>query len=271
MANKLALSLAALVLLAACEGADPYGPDFNRGVWAGQSINPPSGLLSAQQGPLVGRTVTNTRGPSPLVIDYVLVDPSTGTANYAVVATKQSRDYVIIPVSALRQSPTAITVDASEYTMTNLPHVQVAELERRYPHTILTAAPSSAPAVGALPPVAAVPSLPPATLPPVSPSVEALQLYHRGSVAGMPVYGSDGQPIGTVDAVSVTPATGAIQYLIISNPSWGFNNMIVVPASSAQMAGDRIVLAGSTMSWLQSTRYSNDQVHQTFGSLGTVN
>jgi hypothetical protein len=260
MISRIALVFAAAVTLAACASHSPGGPDFDTGMWGGQPIHPPAGLLTAKQGDLVGRTVNDPYGPSPLVVDYVLVDPNNGQARYAVLSTRKYDRYVIVPVSAMAISPYSVTVNANEGELDDLPHMSLAELQHRYPQTVLTPAPPGALGTAAALPPAPVP-------PPATPPSEPLRLVRSGSVAGEPVVDSFGRPIGRVDAVAAVPSTGEVRYVIVSSPSFGPDSYVVAPASSAHTSGGEVVLAGSSTSWMQAPRYRSEQLRQSFGML----
>jgi hypothetical protein len=247
----------------------PGAPNFSNRVWLGESIDPPPGFLTSQQGALIGRTVNNSMGSSPLTIDFVLVDPATGAPGYAVVSNRLTSGYIVIPVSALRISPGEIWIDARDDALMSLPRVtSLAELERRFPRTIVTSQAVIPPAtiVTVPPPVAvAATSLPPT--PPVGP----LQIARAGSVVGFPVVDSYSRPVGSVDSVAVVPSSGEVQYAIVASPAFGADSYIAVPATSAHLEGGRVVLAGSAASWMQSPRYRADQIQQALGTVGALN
>jgi hypothetical protein len=239
----------------AFQGSPPI--DYQRGVWGTQPIMPPPGLALVRQGNLIGRTVEDGFGNGLGWVEYLLVEPATAEARYAVAASNRFGDYVAIPLSAARVTPTSLVVDANERTLVLAPKFTVAELERRYPRTAVVPA-----TMAPLPPVAGGP------LPPVG---EPLQLVRRGSVVGYPVVDSIGHPVGTVEAVAAVPATGEVRYAVISGPSIGFGQYIVVPAATTSAAAGRVTLIGPPTSWATAPRYRGDQVQQNFGALGTVN
>lgn len=230
--------------------------DYDRGVWGTQPMTPPVGLVLVRQGNLIGRPVEDANGNTIGRIEYLLIEPATAEARYAVAASNRFTDYVAIPLSAGRASPDALVVDASERTLVLAPKFTLAELDRRYPRSsVIPAAP--------LPPVASA-----APLPPVA---EPLQLVRRGSVVGYPVVDSAGHPVGTVEAVAAVPATGDVRYAVIAGPSIGFGQYIVVPAATTSASAGRVVLIGPPTQWTTAPRYRGDQVQQQFGTLGTVN
>jgi hypothetical protein len=238
--------------------------DLARGLWGTQSITPPIGLVTVREGNLIGRTI-DADGVPYLTVEYLLVDPNTGDARYAVSTSNEFGDYLLVPLSALRITPWAVSLDATPRTLRTMPKFSAGDLEHRYPRTAL-AVPIAAP-----PPIAAVSVLPPAAVtaaPPPHP--EALQLTRRGSVVGYPVFDSYGQPIGTVDAVAAVAITGEVHYVIVAGPSFGVGNYIVVPATSARLAGERVMLVGGLANWTQAPRYRSEQVPQVFGALGTA-
>lgn len=258
-ASRIALFVAMSLGLAACMATSPNGPNFDRGVWGAQTIKPPPGLLTAKQGALIGRTITNRYGPSPLVIDYVLVDPSNGDPRYGVVSSHEFDNYVAIPVSALKISPNSITVSATGDELSDLPHYSLNRLMDQYPRTVLTPVPAPPPAsAAAAPPSVATTTLPPG--PSAASGSEPVQLVHSGSIVGYPVVDSTGQSIGTVNAVAVAPKTGEVRYIVVSSQSFGSGSYIVVPATSAQSSDGRVVLSGSASSWAQAPRYGGDQL-----------
>lgn len=283
MIHKYSISLVAALMVAGCVG-EPNGPvrtdttksvayqpgvqqiDLTRGVWGTQSIDPPPGLVMVRQGDLIGRTVNDSSGTGVLTVDYLLVDPTTGDARYAVTSGNRMGDYLVIPLSALRITPYAVSVDASDRTLSTMPRLSGNELERRYPRTTLTGATAPFGTATGFPSTAVS-----SPMWPVSPNAEQLQLVHRGSVIGYPVVDSFGQRVGTVDTVAVRPSTGEVRYAIVSGVSFGPGNYIAVPAESAQTTGGRVIVAGSLANWDQAPRYRSEQVQQTFGVLGNVN
>jgi hypothetical protein len=272
------VSLTVLPLLAACVPPDDGSVrtyttpstafqgqtqiDYNRGVWGTQPITPPAGLVMVRQGDIVGRNIEDQNGNPMAWIEYLLVDPATGDARYAVASSNRFPDYVAVPLSAVRITSTSVLIDSGERTLALAPKMTLAELDRRYPRTVIT----TQTRVG-LPPVAVAPALPPAPMQ----VVEPLQLVRRGSVVGMPVVDASGQPVGHVDAVSAVPATGEVRYAVIAGPTLGLGQYIVVPAASTTATGGRVVLGGAPGSWFQAPRYRGDQVQVTYGALGTVN
>jgi hypothetical protein len=288
MIQKYSLSLLAALLATGCVG-DPNGPvrtdttksvayqggvqqiDLTRGVWGTQSIDPPPGLVTVRQGDLIGRTVNDSSGTGVLAVEYLLVDPATGDARYAVTSSNQFGDYLLVPLSALRITPYAVSVDTTARTLAIMPRISGAALERRFPRTTLTGTIAPVGAMAGFPPAgfAPVPGVAPNW--PVSPNAEQLQLVHRGSVVGYLVFDSFGQPVGTVDTVAARPGSGEVRYAIVSGPSFGPGYFIAVPAANAQTANGRVVITGSLANWDQAPRYHGDQIQQTFGVLGNVN
>jgi sporulation protein YlmC with PRC-barrel domain len=244
----------------AFQGRSPM--DHDRGIWGAQSVTPPAGLVLVRQGSLVGRNIEDNAGNPLAWIEYLLVDPATNDAHYAVVSSNRFANYVAVPLSAMRLTPTAVTFDGNERNLLLAPKYTVAELDRRYSRT------TAYPAATGLPPV-----LPMASLPSMQPQPfsEPLQLMRRGSVVGMSVIDSVGQPVGHVDAVATNPATGEVRYAVISGPTLGIGQYIVVPAGSTSTANGRVMLVGAPGSWAQAPRYRGDQVQSTFGSLGVIN
>ena len=238
----------------AFQGSPPI--DYQRGVWGTQPLTPPPGLALVRQGNLIGRTVQDGFGTGLGWVEYLLVEPATAEARYAVAASNRFGDYVAIPLSAARVTPTALVIDANQRTLALAPKFTIAELEQRYPRTAVAPLPVA-------PPVAST-----APLPPVA---EPLQLVRRGSVVGYPVVDSVGHPVGTVEAVAAVPATGEVRYAVISGPSIGFGQYIVVPAATTSATAGRVTLIGPPTSWATAPRYRGDQVQQNFGALGTVN
>lgn len=269
--SRTALFGVASLVLAACVATSPNGPNFDQGVWGTQTIKPAIGLLTAHQGPLIGRTITNQYGPSPLGIRYTLVDPSNGDARYGVVSKRGDSDYVPIPVSALNTSPSAITVTATDDELSKLPHYSLDRLLEKYPRTVLTPvqAPPAANVPGAAPTGVATTALPPSpsqgaasALPPgpsASSGSDAVKLVHSGGMVGYPVVDSSGQSIGTVNAVAVAPKTGEVRYIVVSSQNFGRGSYIVVPASSAQSSDGRVVVSGSAASWAQAPQHEDNQ------------
>jgi hypothetical protein len=238
--------------------------DDDRGIWGAQSITPSAGLVLVRQGSLVGRNIEDNAGNPLAWIEYLLIDPATNDARYAVVSSNRFPNYVAVPLSAMRLTPTAVVLDGNERSLLLAPKHTLAELDRHYSRIAATGHPTAT----GLPPV-----LPMAGLPPVQSQqfTEPLQLMRRGSVVGMSVVDSVGQPVGHVDAVATNPATGEVRYAVISGPTLGIGQYIVVPAASTSTANGRVMLVGSPGIWAQAPRYRGDQVQSTFGSLGTFN
>jgi len=116
--------------------------------------------------------------------------------------------------------------------------------------------------------VAVRPSIP-GPIPPVAPAIAptpALQLRRAGSVVGFPVVDPVGQPVGTVQAVAVVRETGEVRDLVIASPSFGPGYYISVPAENAQSTGDRVILNGPMVSWMQAPRYAAPQISEMYGS-----
>jgi sporulation protein YlmC with PRC-barrel domain len=265
MLGKFVLVTALSLLAAACVAPEPYDSssttrlDLDRGMWGTQPLTPPAGLATVRQSDLTGRKITQPNMAPLATIDWVLVDPASGQVRYAVAHRSDYSDYFLVPISAMQITPTTIMVDATDRQFTSLPRMSMAELNTRYPERALAA-------VAPLPPAAVI--APPAAAP--APPVEPLQLTRRGSVVGWPVVDAAGQPVGTVEAVSVVPATGEVRYAIISGPSMGLGYYIAIPASNIQAAGGRVVLTSAQPNWAQAPRYTGDQVQQIYGRLGTV-
>ena len=261
--------------------------DFVHEIWGTQSFTPPPGLVTVRQGDLIGRNIQDASGTPVMVVQYLLVDPATGEARYAVASSSDFGDFVAVPVSALQITPSAVSVDITLRQLRRVPRYSLASLESRYPLTTLTtvttvSTTATAPAMTPLPPVTApvvvtaptVVAAPtvvtttttaPSTLP-----AEPLELAHRGSVVGYPVIDSFGQSVGVIDAVAAVPATGEVRYAIISGPTFGPGYFIAAPAARTSMSDGRVVLAGSLATWSQAPRYRGDQIQQSFGALGNV-
>jgi len=101
-------------------------------------------------------------------------------------------------------------------------------------------------------------------MPPTAAPTPALQLRRAGSVVGFPVFDPVGQPVGTVQAVAVVRGTGEVRDLIIASPSFGPGYYINVPAENAQSTGDRVILNGPMVSWMQAPRYAAPQISQMY-------
>jgi len=104
-------------------------------------------------------------------------------------------------------------------------------------------------------------------IPPAPPApVPALLLRNTGSVVGFPVIDSVGQPVGTVQAVAAERGSGEVRYLIIASPNFGFGYYISVPATSAQAAGNHVVLNAPAVAWMQAPRYASAQISAMYGA-----
>ena len=258
--------------------------DFSREIWGTQSFTPPAGLVTVRQGDLIGRNIDDAAGTPVMLIEYLLVDPATGDARYAVASSSEFGDYVAVPLSALRVTPSSVSVVATLRQLRRMPRYSLAALESRYPPTTLTtvttvSTTAMAPAVAPLPSVRVVTTPTVVTAPAVMPAPptavsanppEPLELAHRGIVVGYPVVDSFGQPVGVIDAVAAVPATGEVRYAIISGPTFGPGYFIAAPAASTSLSAGRVVLAGSLATWTQVPRYRGEQIQQSFGVLGNV-
>lgn len=254
MLTRIGLCLLACLVVAACAMPDQRsGPDLSQGMWDGESIVPPTGLATSRQSDLVGRAVTGANGAKLAIIDYVLVDPTSGSPRYAVASSNQSAEYAVIPMSALQVKGSSVWFAANDLTLARLPHYTLSELGQRYPATQATAS-------SILPPAAALPH---AALSPLPGDGEPLTLAHQGSVVGYPVIDPLGSTIGSVDAVAAVPTTGEVRYVIISGPNLGLGNYIAAPASVARLSGDRLVLTEAPSAL---PRYRSEQLSQSFGT-----
>ena len=266
MGTSVLLALA----LAACAAGAPNQPDFQQGMWDGETLVPPAGLLTAYQGDLIGRRVDNTAGPTPLAVSATIVDPVQAQPHYVILSGAPSSPAVIMPINALTIGPTAIHITATDYTLATLPQFpNLAVLERHYPRTVITAvAPAPAPAVvvaaGALPPVLPQPAV-------GAVAVGApLQFMRMGSVVGMQVIDSAGVPVGTVTAVAIVPNTGEVRYAIVTGPNFGPGLYVAVPAAQASASAGQVVISGSINQWLQAPRYRGDQLAPAVGAVGVL-
>ena len=253
--------------LAACTVPVPNQPDFNTGLWNGESIAPPAGMLTAYQGPLIGRRVDNAAGATPFTVVATIVEPTAGRPRYVVLQGPLSPYLVIVPINALLISPTAIQLTATDYTLRTLPNYPSLEaVQSQYPRTVITAVvqPPPAPTPGLLPPV-----LPP----PVTGSPTAggpLEFARSGSVVGMSAVDQTGAPVGEVAAVAVVPTTGEVRYAILAGPDFGPGYYVAVPAGQAISSQGRVVLSGTLQQWLQAPRYRGDQLPPAIGAIGTL-
>jgi hypothetical protein len=258
MLAKSALVVLAGLFLLGCQSDTP-GLDLSRGTWSGQSLTPPSYLVRVDRPDLVGRPI-NAGQSSAMTVQYVLADPMSGQPQYvAASSNSEPGNYVILPYAQLSPAGNQLGVNTTPYTLAMLPHMTTVELER-YPLAAPppTAALTLVPAVSGLPPVAQ--PLPPAALPP-------LALVRRGSVVGMPVVDSLGQPIGQVEALATMPGTGEVRYAVISGPAFGIGNYIAVPSTSTQLVAGRVVVANTLGNLTQMPRYRGEELPQTLGAL----
>ncbi|HEY1722535.1 MAG TPA: PRC-barrel domain-containing protein [Magnetospirillaceae bacterium] len=254
--------------MAACTTAVPNQPDFQQGMWDGETLVPPAGLLTAYQGDLIGRRVDNTAGPTPLAIAATIVDPVQAQPRYVILSGAPSAAVVIVPVNALTIGPTTARITATDYTLATLPQFPtLAALEHHYPRTVITAVappPAPAPVVGMLPPVSPAPA--PGPIIPGAP----LQFARFGSVVGMAVIDSAGTPMGQVSAVAIVPATGEVRFAIVTGPAFGPGYYVAVPATQAQMNAGQVVVSGTETQWLQAPRYRGDQLSLAVGAVGVL-
>jgi len=286
MTYKATLAIAASLLAAACTYPQSSGPvhtdttpsvafqpgenklDLAHGTWGTQPITPPSGLVTVRDTNLIGRTVEAAGGTPFLTVKDLLVEPTTGDARYAVTTANAFGDYLVVPLSVMQITPTAVRVDATAETLKRMPRFTAAELESRYPRTALRSA-------VVLPPPAefatAIPPLTPSPLPAVQPAGRPLELVRSGSVVRYPVIDSDGRSVGVVEAVSAEPATGEVRYAIISGPRFGRGYYIAVPAGNMRLAGSQVVLNAPLAAWLQEPRYRDDQLEQRYGAPRSLN
>jgi sporulation protein YlmC with PRC-barrel domain len=254
--------------LAGCVAAVPNQPDFNTGMWDGETVLPASGMLTAYQGPLIGRRVDNTAGATPLAVVATIVEPSAAHPQYVVLRGPNSPYLVIVPINALVISPSAISLTATDYTLRTLPNYPSLEaVQAQYPRTVITAvAPPPAPT--------ASPGLLPAVLPPPvagSPTVGGpLQFARAGSVVGLPVVDQAGTPVGQVTAVAVVPTTGEVRYAIVAGPNIGPGYYLAVPAAQAVSSQGEVVVSGTAQQWFQSTHYRGDQLPPAIGAIGVL-
>lgn len=262
--SKLAPVAVLALALAACAAPVPNQPDFSAGMWDGQAIAPPAGMLTAYQGDLIGRRVDNTVGATPLTVVATIVEPSTGHPRYAVLQGPNSSYDVIVPLTALVITPTSIQLTATDYTLRTLPNYpSLQALQTQYPRTVLTPV-AQAPVPSLLPPV-----LPP----PVAgaPAVGGpLQFARAGSIVGEPVVDQAGAPVGQVTAVAVVPTTGEVRYAIVAGPDFGPGYYVAVPAAQAVNSSGQVVLSGTLQQWLQAPRYRGDQLPPAIGAVGVL-
>jgi sporulation protein YlmC with PRC-barrel domain len=259
---KFAPAAVLAVGLAACVAPVPNQPDFNTGMWDGESIQPPAGLLTAFQGDLIGRRVDNSTGPTPLTVVATIVEPSTAHPRYVVLQGPNSSSDVIVPVNALNVTPAVVTITATDYSLRTLPNYpSMQAVQAQYPRTVITA-------------VAAPPA--PSLLPPVMPAPGAgavpgpLQFAHVGSIVGMTVVDQSGTPVGQVSAVAVVPSTGEVRYAIVSGPDFGPGYYVAVPAAQAVSSAGQVVISGTLQQWLQAPRYRGDQISPAIGAVGVL-
>ena len=259
MLGRSALVLLAGLGLAGCVSDTP-GLDLSSGMWGSQSIYPAQNLVRVERSDLVGRPI-NAGQALPMAVQYVLADPVALQPQYvAASSTQEPGNYVIIPYSQLHVSNQQITVDTTPRTLTQLPHMTLAEIERFGPATVAAAAPpvpAAVPVISGLPPVNQ----------PIQPAQQPLALVRRGSVVGMPVVDSLGQGVGQVEAVATTPGTGEVRYAIVSGPAFGLGNYVAIPATSTQLAGGRVVVGNTLASLTQMPRYRSEELPQTLGAL----
>ncbi len=263
---SLAPAFVLALALAACAAPVPNQPDFASGMWDGESITPPPGMLTAYQGELIGRRVDNTAGATPLTIVATIVEPNQARPRYVVLQGPNASSYVVIaPINALVVTPSTIQITATDYTLRTLPNYpSMQAVQAQYPRTVITAVvpPAPSPSMASLPPV-----LPP----PVTGSPTAggpLQFARMGSVVGLPVVDQAGTPVGQVTAVAVVPTTGEVRYAIVSGPSFGPGYYIAVPAGQAIDSSGEVVLSGTLQQWQQAPRYRGDQLPPAIGAIG---
>jgi sporulation protein YlmC with PRC-barrel domain len=238
--------------------------DLNRGMWGTQPISPPSGLVMAEQGELVGAKVYDGSGTSFGTIRRVLVDPQTGLVHYAVVSTPEvGGAYIPVPISAIELSSMKIGMAADDIRL--IQAYGMGELERRYPLASLSVPLVVGPV--ALAPVTtvvttttipAVGSAPALTVPPY-------RITQGGDWVGRAVTDPSGEVIGVVDYLLTDPVNGAVRHAAVSGGPIGRGNYVLIPAANLRMATGRLVSDQSTAALLSGPRLQQVELLQRYG------
>src|SRR5262249_3280887 len=138
MLGRSALVLLAVLALAGCVSDTP-GLNLSNGTWGNQSIYPSQNLVRANRSDLIGRPV-NAGQSYPMSVQHVLADPVTLQPQYvAASSSSEPGNLVILPYSQLRVAGQQITVDTTPKTLTQLPHMTVAEIEHFRPAVVAAA------------------------------------------------------------------------------------------------------------------------------------
>jgi hypothetical protein len=194
-----------------------------------------------------------------MTVQYVLADPASLQPQYiAASSSAEPGNYVILPFAPLNTMGPQITANTTPQTVAMLPHMTAAQIENHRLAQLPPPALAAVPVISGLPPVTQ--PLQPMTQPP-------LALVHRGSVVGMPVVDSLGQPIGQVEALATQPGTGEVRYAVITGPAFGTGNYIAVPSASTQLVAGRVVVASTLANLTQMPRYRSEELPQTLGAL----
>ena len=240
--------------------------DFNRGIWGTQSINPPNGLVMVKQGDLINRQVYDSSNTAYGTIDYLLVEPTTGNARYAVVSSSNQLGagaYIAVPLSAMELNGFYPVIGLPARSIGMVPRHNYTELSRNYPVTTL-----ALPVVWTIPPVSSTvvtttttssPTMTTSNVPTVTttyPGVTTVypagtQVYQNGTVASgsstttvvtttpmaaplatiMPVeslqLAQRGELVGRVVTDSSGAQIGAVEYVAVAPPSGEVRYLIV--------------------------------------------
>jgi hypothetical protein len=266
MLGRSAVVVLAGLLLVGCQSDTP-GLDLSSGTWNGQSLNPPSTLVRVNRGDLIGRPI-NVGQSSAMTVHYVLADPVSLQPMY-VAASSESEpgNYVILPYSQLNTIGPQITANTTPRSVSMLPHMTAVQLENYRVAQLPGPTPIAAVPVVAPAATPVISGLPPVTQPMMPMTQPPLALVRRGSVVGMPVVDSLGQPIGQIEALATQPGTGEVRYAVISGPAFGTGNYIAVPSSSTQLVNGRVVVASTLANMTQMPRYRSEELPQTLGAL----
>lgn len=238
--------------------------DLNRGVWGSQPISPPSGLVMAETGDLVGQKVYDGSGTSFGTIRRLLVDPRTGLAHYVVVSTPEvGGAYIPVPISAIELSSMKIDMAADDIRL--IQASSMGELERRYPVATL-----AVPLV--VGPVALAPTT---TVVTTTPGVAAgsgtvvtvppYRITQGGDWVGRAETDSSGELIGVVDYLLTDPAAGAVRQAAVSGGSIGRGDYVLIPAANLRMATGRLISDQSKAAVLSAPRLQQAELLQRYG------
>jgi hypothetical protein len=119
-------------------------------MWGLQPLIPPNGLVRVEDGPLVGKNISDRSGNVVGYTESILVDPATGLVHYLIGSGGKigSGRYVPVPVSAVDLDSMKVWAGGSE--VQTLEWYSSSQLDQKYPSQpinkeVLAAAPALVP------------------------------------------------------------------------------------------------------------------------------